>query len=494
MSSNVTVENQRAITAVNETVIPGHATSDNSPGTIEAQAIGNLEPIKGSSLDEVKTALFEQAKSHGFAVTVRRRSDKDHISGEYRRYDMECTRSRYTPSQGQGIRQKTFFRTGCAWKGKIVYSKAKGEWVFTVMEHKHDHGAIGALERLPAARRHVQTQETRKALEDLLKQERLSAMDICDQMRRNFPDMVMTEQDVWNFKKKQRKNLFEGRTATQQFIHELQQDPDVEVVVKFRENERDGPIEGVFWAYKWSLAMWRDNNEVMSVDNTYKTNRFNLPLMQFNGVTGLHTTFNIGFALLKDEKTESFEWALGQLMSLGTREQVERPFVFISDKDDALRSAARNLYPVDVKLQLCVWHVMKNIVYHIRRRWNGTLANTSLADLRPVNDEGADETTRENQENNNVALRLLDERDRSARHGEGDRNITLQPISRLNHSDRTRKWENSADGLLLAWKATVYADTEGEFWNNWEAIKREFQNQQGVLIAIQTWSAKVDAN
>ena len=186
-------------------------------------------------------------------------------------------------------------------------------------------------------------------------------------------DVEVTAQDVQNVRDEDRRVLLGGRTSTQQFLHNLQTDDSV-CLVDFQTDEINR-VEYILWTYKWPLEMWRHNADVISLDDTYKINRFNLPLMQITGITGLGTTFNIAWALLKDEREHSYQWVLSRLQKTMEEYQVPLPVVIISDFDTALRNALHNVFP-QVATQLCLWHVMKNVAFNVKKKWEGTLDGT----------------------------------------------------------------------------------------------------------------------
>ncbi|KAM4067626.1 MULE transposase [Hirsutella rhossiliensis] len=102
------------------------------------------------------------------------------------------------------------------------------------------------------------------------------------------------------------------------------------------------------------------------MDNTYKVNRFNLPLLQVVGTTGLHKSYSVAFGLAAKEDEG----------------------VIITDFDEALKNALNAIFPQSQQ-QLCTWHIMKNVVLHIKKKWVGTLDGTEI-----MGDGGDDEDIR----------------------------------------------------------------------------------------------------
>lgn len=73
-------------------------------------------------------------------------------------------------------------------------------------------------------------------------------------------------------------------------------------------------------------------SDVVIIDTTHKTNRFNLPLMDIVVVNNLGQTCTCYFALLKNQKFESYKWALNNFKS-----QIKRnPQVIFTDDEESL--------------------------------------------------------------------------------------------------------------------------------------------------------------
>lgn len=105
-----------------------------------------------------------------------------------------------------------------------------------------------------------------------------------------------------------------------------------------------------------------------------------MPLCQINGITALHTTFPVGYCLVSGEREEVFSWVLGQLKDLAAVEGIPDPLVIISDFDKAFKRAARLMYGSS-QHQICLWHVMKNVAFNVKKKWNGPLEGSVLVEV-----------------------------------------------------------------------------------------------------------------
>ncbi|KAM4055616.1 MULE transposase [Hirsutella rhossiliensis] len=113
------------------------------------------------------------------------------------------------------------------------------------------------------------------------------------------------------------------------------------------------------------------------MDNTYLVNRFNMPLLQIIGTTGLHKSYSVAFGIAAKEDEGAFNWILSQLYDTGRRASIPPPGVIITDFDMALKNALSSVFPYSQQ-QLCVWHMMKNVILHIKKKWVGSLEGTEI--------------------------------------------------------------------------------------------------------------------
>ena len=100
-------------------------------------------------------------------------------------------------------------------------------------------------------------------------------------------------------------------------------------------------------------------NLMFLIDNTYKTNRYKLSLLDFVGVTPMGMTFFTGFAYLEGECVNNVVWALEQFRGLFLRRD-RLPVVIITDRDLALMNGVKTVFPECTNL-LCRFHIDKNV-------------------------------------------------------------------------------------------------------------------------------------
>ena len=109
-------------------------------------------------------------------------------------------------------------------------------------------------------------------------------------------------------------------------------------------------------------------SDVIIIDTTHKSNRFNMPLFDIIVINNFGQTTTCFFALLDDQKFDSFCWALNQFRSQLT----QFPNIIFSDEEEALvkgifiifflykfEKAIEKVF-LRSKNYLCSWHVQQN--------------------------------------------------------------------------------------------------------------------------------------
>ena len=78
----------------------------------------------------------------------------------------------------------------------------------------------------------------------------------------------------------------------------------------------------IFWCHPDAVKLVNACNLVILIDSTYKTNRYRLPLLDFDGVTPTGMTFSTGFAYLEGERLNNVVWALERFRGIFLRRDV----------------------------------------------------------------------------------------------------------------------------------------------------------------------------
>lgn len=109
------------------------------------------------------------------------------------------------------------------------------------------------------------------------------------------------------------------------------------------------------------------------MDCTYKTNKYQFPLLEIVGITSTNKTFNVAFCYMSKEKEDNYTWALTTLKTFLDDQYI--PSVIVTDRELALMNSISNVFP-STRHVLCSWHINKQVATHCkklfekRERWN----------------------------------------------------------------------------------------------------------------------------
>ena len=150
-----------------------------------------------------------------------------------------------------------------------------------------------------------------------------------------------------------------------------------------------GVLTHLFLASKESLNMLQDYHQAILLDCTYKTNIFEMPLLEIVGITSTGKSFTAACAFMRGETAPDYVWAMECFREALNGSEVH---VLSTDKDDALAAAIAQVFPGADHL-LCRWHVNKNVaakckpIFGDGERWDSFLKLFNAVCASPTADE-----------------------------------------------------------------------------------------------------------
>ncbi|KJZ68365.1 hypothetical protein HIM_12244 [Hirsutella minnesotensis 3608] len=186
----------------------------------------------------------------------------------------------------------------------------------------------------------------------------------------NHSESLATERDIYNWIAATRRDLREGQSSIQALVNQLNSE-GFWCQVKL---DSDNRLTAIFFAHPESVAYLQCNPDVLLLDCTYKTNKYEMPLLDMVGVDSCQRSFCIAFAFLSGESEEDYSWALQHLRSLY---DVDLPSVVLTDRCIAAMNAAAIWFST-AKALLCLWHVNKAVLQRCRPVFKQNNGNTGL--------------------------------------------------------------------------------------------------------------------
>lgn len=316
-----------------------------------------------SSLVEAQAACDNAARSQGFALAI---ATKKPNATEPSYVCLRCSKGRkYTSRGNEAIakRRKTSTQmTECPFRLILKLNKIQQAWSITqssTLSHNH-------LFTEPMA-------HTKYSRELLLRYQ----SQIISKYNSNIrPGVILTQlrgdkdqdpnlqgvtaQQIYNIIAEHRRKELAGRTPLQFLYDQLLNTSDYTVRDHRDEHNR---LSSLFIAPQSGLQLLLQFYSIWQLDCTYKTNRFNMPLLNICGITYSRKTFSIASIFLPGEAEREYRWALTTLLTLLREQGIRLPRVIVTDRDLALINAIRSYHELEQAVQLlCRWHISKNIL------------------------------------------------------------------------------------------------------------------------------------
>lgn len=178
--------------------------------------------------------------------------------------------------------------------------------------------------------------------------------------------------DINNLRAKLNREFLNGRTPIQALLMELPSNGDW--MFRTELDEAGHPLV-LFAMHKTSLEMLKRYPWVLSMDCTYKTNRYNMSLLDIIGFTCTGTSTYLGWAFVNDEREETYGVALrflGEIYDHIREYAAEadnppplRPTTILTDKETGLINAIHTIWP-ETDTIICIWHVNMNLMKKAR--------------------------------------------------------------------------------------------------------------------------------
>ena len=162
--------------------------------------------------------------------------------------------------------------------------------------------------------------------------------------------------------------MLQGQTAINALLRYLKNN---NYYHKYEVNKEKGPDKGrltrLFVALPSSIEHLKANHRILLLDATYKTNRFDMPLVNTASIDNCNNSFFISTGFLSGEAEDDYNWIVECNVDLWALacSSATIPQVAVTDADGALIKAIKAKLPTS-KAFLCKWHVQKNVVKHCK--------------------------------------------------------------------------------------------------------------------------------
>jgi hypothetical protein len=319
----------------------------------------NLKPFIGQifeSAQNAKLCIDSYAKTQGFKVRIGKNDKKE------KKVTIECIYARKpTESLLESERQtdKVSIRCKCEYRVNLRYNKDGSLRVTTIKEEHNNHKIITDLKVLQYESTSRKLTPPMKELIKELVQAKTPVASIKRILLNRFREVMFTDYDIYNEVQKHRKIVNPKETDAGNLVQLLSKKQCEEgYFFRFQLHENN-QLQYIFWCSPDQIALYQGFSDVVIHDNTYKTNKWNMPLGVFTVIDEFNRSRIVGTCLAVDESQEAYEWAYSKLLEATSKE----PGLLFTDCDIAVEGATHSVFPKS-KHRWCLWHLQQNLTRH----------------------------------------------------------------------------------------------------------------------------------
>ncbi len=327
--------------------------------------------------DEFVYAIQQYARKNGFSIQLGKvnykkqsSENKENIQElkEIRKKIILCSRSgkpdqKNTNNQLQ-VRNRTSQRCNCEFFVRASLNSDNGLWCIINLNLSHNHSMVEQVHRhFMLAERYIPDNVKEKIV--LLRKAGVNIPVIRDILKEEFGESVTwVYNDLYNFIYNI-EDVKQKEFDAEEFLKLLDQikQENENFLYHIHINEETQRLERVIWMYPEQRINYSRFYDIVVFDNTYKTNRFQMPFGIFTGVNNFGQSICFAGTLTIEENEETFQWIFSKFLNMVN---YNAPLVLLTDDDRAIASAYKKiLEPLNTKHRLCQWHLLKNVMKNL---------------------------------------------------------------------------------------------------------------------------------
>ena len=240
------------------------------------------------------------SRAHGYALTKRN-------SCQNRSIYLVCDRQGESKAKPGSTRSSASRKCGCEFKlAGTTRADNRNLWKLEFKNGNHNHGPSSNPAGHAVNRRLTEPQ---LATVKSLSQHHIQPFQILQQLRKEDKTCVADLKNVYNAKKLLHLKALGPHTPFEHFLYKVQNSDWLSETL----SDVEGVVKNLFVAHPRSIKLAKRYHHVCLMDSTYRTNKFDLPLLHIVGQSATNKTFSIAFCFLESENDHSYLWAIRQL-------------------------------------------------------------------------------------------------------------------------------------------------------------------------------------
>ena len=340
----------------------------------------------GDSFDDwesVQMVIDSYAKQNGFVANICRKDVDPMDKSIIRRRDYICWKSRtHKAKKVEDIRlhrDSTSNKTNCPWQANFYLGKRANLIHLTKLEQSHNHQCDPKTIELAPKNLHL-SQPILTKIEHYTINGHLGAGQQYNLLIKEFPQYNIRKKNLYNAIQKFRGVRIHDETDAAIMLSYLlkQHEDDPNNIVLTRLEGPNNELTGLFWMTSQQCNdLWPRFHDVIILDTTSKTNRYEMALGLFVAVDNNFKTRIVAQALTKYENQADFDWVFQCTLQASNNLP---PKVIFTDSDPALIAAVQVTYP-ETRHLLCIYHLLENVKKKSKSKLRGDAAKDFIEDF-----------------------------------------------------------------------------------------------------------------
>ena len=293
-----------------------------------------LQTQQFNSYNEVIELLNTHGCDNGYAVNkkqVKKVKSGSHVKSVW----IKCDRgSQYAShiEEGQQKRKTSTIKTDCPFE--IITRLQDSLWCVEVKDHHHNHNPSPATTHVSIHRQQVAENATQIKAQ---LQIGLPTHHIITSLQQIGATGII-DRDIYNLRHQAQQEFLDGKTPIQCLLLALPASGDW--IVNHQKDENN-VVEAVFITHKSCIELLQMNGGVLFMDSTYKTNQYQMLLLDIIGMAATGDTFYAAFGFMHDETEDTYGFILKCLSDVLLYFRCGHPQTIVTDKEKGLYRAIK---------------------------------------------------------------------------------------------------------------------------------------------------------
>ncbi|XP_030478045.1 protein FAR1-RELATED SEQUENCE 5-like [Cannabis sativa] len=308
------------------------------------------------SIEQAEKFYFLYAKLIG--ISVRKKLERKNNSGVVNCRSWHCSSEgfrdeKYKHIENRKKEERDVTRVGCRTTLKILLNKKTNTWFVKCFRVHHSHALAKSHEK-PFVRSNRKLTEPVREVALLMKRAGIKTSHIWQylvEIYGGWEKVGCIKADLYRGLRNNFRNWDDCDTTTAMGYLESKKGLDADFFYNHDVDENNR-LTNLFWADGSMKVDYELFEDCLCFDATYKTNRYEKPLVILLGYNNQNRTCVFGFCLLKNEKWENYKWLLKTFLECM---EVKMPKTMLTDGYLSMKKALNEVM-LETVHQICSWY------------------------------------------------------------------------------------------------------------------------------------------